>query len=205
MKNLNFKIHQWIIIKILGDFCVSPIWQGVDRLQSCSRIFLFLQGNNGTRLIRMNQAAELYLIQIVEKGSLVGMVTFDSTATIQNNLIRMINESSYLEISANLPREASGGTSICNGLRKGFEVKKRKLITITCHWLFLTFSKGCEFLGYLFNNFLTWSKQSSVRWKRHPFPLSVPTPCPAGRLGKPRLQLGTITQRFSSAHSEAEA
>ncbi|KAM7317840.1 hypothetical protein ACRRTK_022577 [Alexandromys fortis] len=78
-------------------------------------------GNNGTRLIRMNQAAELYLIQIIEKESLVGMVTFDSTATIQNNLIRMINESSYLEISANLPREASGGTSICNGLRKGFE------------------------------------------------------------------------------------
>ncbi|XP_075837277.1 calcium-activated chloride channel regulator 3A-1-like [Microtus pennsylvanicus] len=78
-------------------------------------------GNNGTRLVRMNQAAELYLIQIIEKESLVGMVTFDSTATIQNNLIRMINESSYLEISANLPREASGGTSICNGLRKGFE------------------------------------------------------------------------------------
>lgn len=86
--------------------------------------FLFFQENNGTRLIRMNQAAELYLIQIIEKESLVGMVTFDSTATIQNNLIRMINESSYLEISANLPREARGGTSICNGLRKGFEVKK---------------------------------------------------------------------------------
>lgn len=44
MKNLNFKIHQWIIIKILGDFCVSPIWQGVERLQSCSCIFSLLTG-----------------------------------------------------------------------------------------------------------------------------------------------------------------
>lgn len=101
------------------------VCHGSDKvLRDSMYLFSSYQGNNVTRLIRMNQAAELYLIQIIEKESLVGMVTFDSTATIQNNLTRMINESSYLEISANLPREASGGTSICNGLRKGFEVRK---------------------------------------------------------------------------------
>ncbi|GAB1288203.1 Chloride channel accessory 3B [Apodemus speciosus] len=78
-------------------------------------------GSPITRLTLMNQAAELYLIQIIEKESLVGLVTFDSTATIQNNLIRMINDNSYLEISAKLPQQAGGGTSICNGLRKGFQ------------------------------------------------------------------------------------
>ncbi|XP_027251693.1 calcium-activated chloride channel regulator 3A-1 isoform X2 [Cricetulus griseus] len=78
-------------------------------------------GNPVTRLTKMNQAAELYLIQIIEKESLVGMVTFDSSATIQNNLIRMVNESSHLEISTKLPQKADGGTSICRGLRGGFK------------------------------------------------------------------------------------
>lgn len=85
--------------------------------------FFLLQGNPVTRLTKMNQAAELYLIQIIEKESLVGMVTFDSSATIQNNLIRMVNESSHLEISTKLPQKADGGTSICRGLRGGFKVK----------------------------------------------------------------------------------
>ncbi|XP_057649627.1 calcium-activated chloride channel regulator 3A-1-like [Chionomys nivalis] len=126
----------WDVIKESPDFQNASPMEGVEPpppptfslLKSKQRVVCLvldksgsMNGNDVTRLIRMNQAAELYLIQIIEKESLVGMVTFDSTATIQNNLIRMINESSYLEISANLPRDASGGTSICNGLRKGFE------------------------------------------------------------------------------------
>lgn len=71
----------------------------------------------------MNQAAELYLIQIIEKGSLVGMVTFESLATILNYLTDIIGDNAYEKITANLPREASGGTSICSGLRAGFQVK----------------------------------------------------------------------------------
>lgn len=71
----------------------------------------------------MNQAAELYLIQIIEKGSLVGMVTFDSSAEIQNNLTKIIDENTYQKITANLPQKPSGGTSICAGLKAGFQVK----------------------------------------------------------------------------------
>ena len=71
----------------------------------------------------MNQAAELYLIQIIEMGSLVGMVTFDSLATIQNNLIKIADDNAYQNITANLPQVAGGGTSICKGLKAGFQVK----------------------------------------------------------------------------------
>lgn len=70
----------------------------------------------------MNQAAELYLIQIIEMGSLVGMVTFDSSAKIQNYLTKMTDENAYQHITANLPQVANGGTSICNGLKEGFQV-----------------------------------------------------------------------------------
>lgn len=75
------------------------------------------------RLFRMNQAAELYLIQIIEKGSLVGMVTFDSSAIIQNYLTKITDENTYQIITANLPQVANGGTSICSGLKLGFQVK----------------------------------------------------------------------------------
>lgn len=71
----------------------------------------------------MNQAAEIYLVQIIEKGSLVGMVTFESFATIQNNLIEITNENASQRITANLPQVANGGTSICSGLKAGFQVK----------------------------------------------------------------------------------
>lgn len=84
----------------------------------------------------MNQAAELYLIQIIERGSLVGMVTFDSSATIQNNLVAITDDDSYQKITANLPPAAGGGTSICSGLKAGFQVKFFKDLNIICY-LFL--------------------------------------------------------------------
>ena len=70
----------------------------------------------------MNQAAELYLTQIVEKKSMVGLVTFDSTAHIKNFLINITSSSDHQKITANLPKQASGGTSICSGLEAGFQV-----------------------------------------------------------------------------------
>ncbi|XP_008263168.1 calcium-activated chloride channel regulator 1 isoform X1 [Oryctolagus cuniculus] len=73
------------------------------------------------RLLRMNQAAALYLIQIIERESLVGMVTFESTAKIQNNLTKITDDDTYQKITANLPQVAGGGTSICSGLKAGFQ------------------------------------------------------------------------------------
>ncbi|XP_031231589.1 calcium-activated chloride channel regulator 3A-1-like isoform X1 [Mastomys coucha] len=127
----------WDVIKESADFQNAPPMTETEApppptfslLQSRQRVVCLVldksgsmaSGNPITRLTLMNQAAELYLIQIIEKESLVGLVTFDSTATIQNNLIRITNDSSYLELSAKLPPHAGGGTSICSGLRKGFE------------------------------------------------------------------------------------
>ncbi|KAI4549361.1 hypothetical protein MG293_001691 [Ovis ammon polii] len=76
---------------------------------------------NEDRLFRMNQAAELFLIQIIEKGSFVGMVTFDSVAEIRNHLTKITDDNVYKNITANLPQEADGGTSICRGLKAGFQ------------------------------------------------------------------------------------
>uniref|UniRef100_A0A8C8UE50 VWFA domain-containing protein n=1 Tax=Peromyscus maniculatus bairdii TaxID=230844 RepID=A0A8C8UE50_PERMB len=122
----------WNIIKKSADFQNSspmigkvalprPAFSLLKSKQRVVCLVLDKSGNPITHLTRMNQAAELFLIQIIEKGSLVGLVTFDSTATIRNLLARMTSENSYLEISANLPRQVGNGTSICNGLRSGFQ------------------------------------------------------------------------------------
>lgn len=97
---------------------ITRFSQDLKRLCGCSYIF-FLQEN---RLIRMNQAAELYLTQIVEKKSMVGLVTFDQKARIQNYLTKIIDSSDYPKITANLPQQASNGTSICSGIEAGFQV-----------------------------------------------------------------------------------
>lgn len=78
------------------------------------------------RLIRMNQAATLFLLQIVENGSWVGMVHFDSTAVIKSELIQIRDDSERDTLMKNLPIQAVGGTSICSGISKAFEVIRNK-------------------------------------------------------------------------------
>ncbi|XP_054422812.1 calcium-activated chloride channel regulator 1-like [Pteronotus mesoamericanus] len=125
----------WDVIKDSDDFQnVSPMrgknlppHPTFSLLRSKHRVVCLVLDKSGSmaaedRLLRMNQAVELYLIQIIEVGSLVGLVTFDSSATIQNYLMEINNENAYQSITANLPLQANGGTSICEGLRKGFEV-----------------------------------------------------------------------------------
>ncbi|XP_007530032.2 calcium-activated chloride channel regulator 1-like [Erinaceus europaeus] len=95
-------------------------------LKSKQRVVCLVLDKSGSmssenRLFRMNQAAELFLIQIIEKGSLAAMVTFDSDAKIQNYLTKIADGNDYQNITANLPQIADGGTSICSGLKAGFQ------------------------------------------------------------------------------------
>ncbi|XP_003784228.1 calcium-activated chloride channel regulator 1-like [Otolemur garnettii] len=125
----------WDVIMKSQDFQnVSPMTgknpppgPTISLLKAKQRVICLVLDKSGSmktedRLFRLNQAAELYLIQIVEKGSLVGMVTFDNSAEIQNNLIKITDDNTYQKITAKLPQVADGGTSICSGLRAGFQV-----------------------------------------------------------------------------------
>ncbi|EAW73183.1 hCG25234 [Homo sapiens] len=123
----------WDVIMSSEDFQhLSPMTEinlprpTFSLLKSKQRVVCLVLDKSGSmnaedRLFRMNQAAELYLIQIIEKGSLVGLVTFDSFAKIQSKLIKIIDDNTYQKITANLPQEADGGTSICRGLKAGFQ------------------------------------------------------------------------------------
>uniref|UniRef100_H0VS80 VWFA domain-containing protein n=1 Tax=Cavia porcellus TaxID=10141 RepID=H0VS80_CAVPO len=79
----------------------------------------------GSRLTRMNQAAKLFLMQTVENGSWVGMVHFDSTASIKSELIQVRSNTERDTLVKSLPTYANGGTSICSGIAKAFEVIRK--------------------------------------------------------------------------------
>ncbi|XP_031231594.1 calcium-activated chloride channel regulator 2 isoform X2 [Mastomys coucha] len=82
----------------------------------------------GGRLLRLQQAAELYLMQVVEAHTFVGIVTFDSKGEIQAPLQQINSENdrkllvSYLPTSVSTEAEAS----ICAGVKKGFEVVEKQ-------------------------------------------------------------------------------
>nr|XP_008176316.1 calcium-activated chloride channel regulator 1-like [Chrysemys picta bellii] len=82
--------------------------------------------NDYNRINRLYQAAEIFLLQIIEMDSWVGIVTFHSTAQITSNLRQIVSENVRQDLIKCLPKSAGGGTSICAGVRKGFEVIKQK-------------------------------------------------------------------------------
>ncbi|KAF5923588.1 hypothetical protein HPG69_010983 [Diceros bicornis minor] len=86
-------------------------------LKSKQRVVCLVLDKSGSmntydRLLQMNQAAELFLIQIIEKGSLVGMVTFDSFAEIRNNLTEITDDNAYQNIAIVYSNQSTFGSEI---------------------------------------------------------------------------------------------
>ncbi|XP_006120314.2 calcium-activated chloride channel regulator 1-like isoform X2 [Pelodiscus sinensis] len=82
--------------------------------------------NSNNRIKRLKQAAEIFLLQIIETGSWVSIVTFESTPYIKTHLQQIISENIRQNLVKYLPTSADGGTNICGGVLKGFEVIKQK-------------------------------------------------------------------------------
>lgn len=57
------------------------------------------------------------------------MVTFDSAAYVRSELIQIKSGTERDTLTTRLPTAASGGTSICTGLRSAFTVIKKKYST----------------------------------------------------------------------------
>ncbi|XP_051869143.1 calcium-activated chloride channel regulator 1-like [Pristis pectinata] len=74
------------------------------------------------RIVRLRQAAEIFLLQIVETRSQVGIVIFNHSASIKTQLKRIDNDTIREDLVQLLPISAGGGTSICAGVWSGFEV-----------------------------------------------------------------------------------
>ncbi|XP_012320214.2 calcium-activated chloride channel regulator 4 [Aotus nancymaae] len=128
----NFR-STWEVISNSEDFknttpmVTSPPPPVFSLLKISQRIVCLVLDKSGSmvsdnRLNRMNQAAKQFLLQTVENGSWVGMVHFDSTATIINKLIQIISSNERNTLLEKLPTHAQGGTSICSGIKSAFQV-----------------------------------------------------------------------------------
>ncbi|XP_039342083.1 calcium-activated chloride channel regulator 1-like isoform X2 [Mauremys reevesii] len=107
-----------------------PFETSFSLLQTKDRVVCLVLDVSGSmawydRINRLYQAAEIFLLQIIEKGSWVGIVTFHSTAQIICHLRQIVSEDVRQNLIKCLPTSADGATNICEGVRKGFEVIKQ--------------------------------------------------------------------------------
>nr|XP_020138353.1 calcium-activated chloride channel regulator 2 isoform X2 [Microcebus murinus] len=79
------------------------------------------------RLLRLQQAAEFYLMQIVEIHTFVGIASFSSKGEIRAQLHQINSNDDRKLLVSYLPTTVSAGAeaSICSGLKKGFEVVEK--------------------------------------------------------------------------------
>uniref|UniRef100_S4RLG9 Chloride channel accessory 1 n=1 Tax=Petromyzon marinus TaxID=7757 RepID=S4RLG9_PETMA len=78
--------------------------------------------SGGSRLQRLRQAADIFIMQILEEGEMVGIVTFDSSAQTKCGLTLITDTGSRVALKSCLPTGAGGETNICAGVSKGFQV-----------------------------------------------------------------------------------
>ncbi|XP_073499254.1 calcium-activated chloride channel regulator 1-like [Phyllobates terribilis] len=81
--------------------------------------------STGNRIERLYQAAEVFITQIIETGSSVGIVTFSSDAYEISPLVKITSNVQRNNLKALLPTVPIGGTNICIGILAGFEVNKK--------------------------------------------------------------------------------
>ncbi|XP_038167905.1 calcium-activated chloride channel regulator 2 [Arvicola amphibius] len=80
------------------------------------------------RLLRLQQAAELYLMQVVEVRTFVGIVTFGSKGEIRAQLQPMNSDSDRRRLVSYLPASVSteDEANTCAGVKRGFEVLEKR-------------------------------------------------------------------------------
>ncbi|XP_040326794.1 calcium-activated chloride channel regulator 2 isoform X2 [Herpailurus yagouaroundi] len=101
------------------------------------------------RLLRLQQAAEFYLMQIVEIHTFVGIVSFNSKGEIRAQLHQINSDDDRKLLVSHLPStvSAEAQTSICSGLKKGFEVVEKLNGKAHGSVMILVTSRGDEHIG----------------------------------------------------------
>ncbi|XP_072546820.1 calcium-activated chloride channel regulator 1-like [Salminus brasiliensis] len=105
----------------------APIFKLIQRQHRIVCLILDVSGSmqENERLLRLQQAATLFLSEIVEKGAHVGIVQFSTKADIVSPLTEADDKASRDSLIRKLPKTASGKTNMCTGLQLGFEVLRK--------------------------------------------------------------------------------
>ncbi|XP_072199415.1 calcium-activated chloride channel regulator 4 [Excalfactoria chinensis] len=133
-KMCNYK-STWEIIMESADYRNSSVINGLappfettfQLLQTQDRavsLVLDVSGSMGlnNRITNLRTAADVFLRQIIETGSKVGIVTFQSTASVKSPLVQITSDATRQRLAQYLPTTAGGGTEICAGIEKGLQI-----------------------------------------------------------------------------------
>uniref|UniRef100_A0A8C3GPJ7 Chloride channel accessory 1 n=1 Tax=Cairina moschata TaxID=8855 RepID=A0A8C3GPJ7_CAIMO len=133
-KMCNYK-STWEVIMESEDFINSSVVNGsappsettFSLLQTQDRAVSLVLDVSGSmasynRIKHLYKAAEVFLLQIIEVGSWVGIVTFSSSADIQSPLQQITSDAVRQNLVNKLPTIAGGGTNICSGVRTGLQI-----------------------------------------------------------------------------------
>ncbi|XP_033287936.1 calcium-activated chloride channel regulator 2 isoform X2 [Orcinus orca] len=113
-----------IISKIFKEGCMFIY----NSTQNATASIMFMQSlSSADRFLQLQQAAEFYLMQIVEIHTFVGIASFNSKGTIRAQLHQINNDDDRKLLVSYLPStvSAEAETSICSGLKKGFEMVEK--------------------------------------------------------------------------------
>uniref|UniRef100_A0AAR2L4W9 VWFA domain-containing protein n=1 Tax=Pygocentrus nattereri TaxID=42514 RepID=A0AAR2L4W9_PYGNA len=110
-------------LKPLQSAPPAPKFTVIQRRSRVVCLILDVSGSmQGQRILRLQQAATIFLREIVEEGAYVGIVKFSTSADIISSLTKIEGYARESLISK-LPDTASGSTNMCTGLKLGFEVR----------------------------------------------------------------------------------
>ncbi|XP_036687505.1 calcium-activated chloride channel regulator 2 isoform X4 [Balaenoptera musculus] len=113
-----------VISKIFKEGCMFIY----NSTQNATASIMFMQSlSSADRLLQLQQAAEFYLMQIVEIHTFVGIASFNSKGTIRTQLHQINNDDDRKLLVSYLPAtvSAEAETSVCSGLKKGFEMVEK--------------------------------------------------------------------------------
>ncbi|XP_048205908.1 calcium-activated chloride channel regulator 2 [Perognathus longimembris pacificus] len=132
--------NAWDVITDSDDFIHSSPMNGIEIPPSPT--FSILQASNKVvclvldvsskmaesgRFLQLQQAAEFYLMQVVEIHTFVAIATFNSKGEILTQLHQINSDADRKLLVSYLPTTVSADAeaSICSGLKKGFEVVEK--------------------------------------------------------------------------------
>ncbi|KAM9110421.1 calcium-activated chloride channel regulator 2 isoform 3-T3 [Megaptera novaeangliae] len=113
-----------VISKIFKEGCMFIY----NSTQNATASIMFMQSlSSADRLLQLQQAAEFYLMQIVEIHTFVGIASFNSKGMIRAQLHQINNDDDRKLLVSYLPAtvSAEAETSVCSGLKKGFEMVEK--------------------------------------------------------------------------------
>ncbi|OXB63284.1 hypothetical protein ASZ78_013734 [Callipepla squamata] len=118
------KVTRWVVERTASSINVSTIFRNFIHLETVSMQRQRNLIRDGNWISRLHQAAELYLLQIVEENSYVGIVTFGDKAEIKTHMHQVVSDDARKQLASYLPTAPRGKrANVCAGLRLACEIE----------------------------------------------------------------------------------